>query len=271
MGDRLLPGFETPPIVEVALSVQFSSPILDGPLLMLRWSEIRDRFPQYEQVAPLSLTTEEFDVPKGLRIDFRFSNTLPTPRVLMINDTSEKVLQIQDNMFGFNWRKLRPEHEYPRYNGIIRDFEHELVDFQKFIQKENLSAFTPVQCEVTYVNHIFPEGVWENHSDVGNVIPSMDSRLTEGFLPLPEEVRYASQYVIHDQYNTPKGRLHINVEPGFSDRNPIYLMKLTARGEPQGVDATEIIKTMDVWHEWVVRGFATMTSPEMHDAWRRVS
>lgn len=271
MGDKPLPEFKKPPVVEVALSVQFDAPVLGGPLLMLRWSQIRDRFPRYEQVSPLPLTAETFDGPKGLQFEFQISNTLPTPRIFMVSESNTKVLQIQENMFGYNWRKIKTEHEYPRYNKIIEDFKYEFAEFQNFLSDESLSTLSPVQCEVTYVNHIFPRGVWASHSDIGKIIPSTAPRLTEGFLPSLEQVRYASQYVICSEDGAPQGRLYVSVEPGYIAGDPIYLMKLTARGLLKENSLSEIVEAMDMGHEWIVRGFATLTSNEMHNVWERAS
>lgn len=271
MGDKPLPEFENPPVVEVALSVQFDAPVLEGPLLMLRWGQIRDRFPRFQQAPPVPLATEAFDGPQGRRIEIQFSDIPPTPRILMMSESNTRVLQLQQNMFGYNWRKLEFEHEYPRYDRIIQDFEREFEEFEEFLSHERLGALSPVQCEVTYVNRIFPEGVWDTHSDIGEVIPSTTLRLTEGFLPSMEQMRCASQFVICGEDGASIGRLHVSIEPGYIDNIPIYLMRLTARGEPQENSLSGIIKMMDVGHEWIVRGFTTLTSKEMHDVWRRIS
>ena len=268
---RPIPEFENPPVVEVALSVQFNASVLEGPLLMLRWGQVRDRFPRFEQTHPIPLVTETFGGPQSPRIEIQFSNAPQTPRILMVSESNTKVLQVQHNMFGYNWRKLAPEHEYPRYSEIIHDFEFEFAEFQNFLSHEGLGTLSPIQWEVTYVNRIFPEGVWDTHSDIGKIIPSTAPRLTEGFLPSIEQLRYASQYMILDGDSTLLGRLHVSVEPGYFGEVPIYLMKLTARGEPREASLSGIIRMMDVGHEWIVRGFATLTSSAMHGVWGRTS
>ena len=189
----------------------------------------------------------------------------------MVNEPGTEVLQIQEDRFGYSWRKLRPDHEYPRYVNIRENFERELAGFQNFLSKEGLGTLSPVQCEVTYVNVILSEGVWDSHSDLGKIIPSATPRLTEGFLPPPEQVRYASQYIISGEGGVPRGRLYVSAEPGYllDDERLMYLMKLTVRGAPQGHGSDGIIETMDLGHEWIVQGFATLTSGEMHRAWRR--
>ena len=213
---------------------------------------------------------ETFEGPQEPRFEFQISNAPPTPRLLMFSESETEVLQIQEDRFGYSWRKLSPEHEYPRYVNIRENFERELAGFQSFLSEEGLETLSPVQCEVTYVNVILPDGVWVSHSDLGKIIPSASPRLTEGFLPPPEQVRYASQYVIPGN-EAPLGRLYVSAEPGYllDDGRPMYLMKLTVRGVPGGSGAAGIVETMDLGHEWIVRGFTTLTSGEMHRVWRR--
>ena len=238
---------------------------------MLWWTQIRERFPKYEQAPPLPPSIETFEGPQEPRFEFQISDTPPTPRLLMLSEPGTEVLQIQEDRFGYSWRKLSPDHEYPRYVNIRENFERELAEFQNFLSTEGLGALLPVQCEVTYVNVILSEGVWDSHSDLGKIIPSAAPRLTEGFLSPPEQTRYASQYLIPGDGDVPQGRLYVNAEPGYllDGEGPMYLMKLTVRGAPQGVGTDGIIKTMDLTHEWIVRGFATLTSSEMHRAWGR--
>lgn len=271
MEERLLPEFNSPPVVEVVVSVQFDEPAISGPMLMLRWSQIRNRFPKYEEAPPIPLTIESFDGPRDPGFEFQISDVLPIPRFFMKDESETEILQVQENMFGYGWRKLGPTDDYPRYEKIISNFERELVAFQKFLSEEGLGDISPVQCEVTYVNLILPGEVWRSHSELGKIIPSVAPSLTENFLPLPEQSRYLTQYVILSDNGLPQGRLYVSVEPGYlsGDSVPMYLMKLTARGTPGGTCNENVISAMDVWHEWIVRGFTTLTSPGMHEEWRR--
>jgi uncharacterized protein (TIGR04255 family) len=273
--NQLLPEFENPPVVEVAVSVQFNQPVLDTPLLMLRWIQVRDFFPNYEQAPPLRPSIETFEGPQKPRPQFevQISELPPTPRLLMINESETDVLQIQEDRFGYSWRKLSSDHEYPRYISIMEKFRRELDAFKSFLADEGQEALSPIQCEVTYVNVIVPEeGVWANHSELDRIIPSTAPRLSEGFLPAAEQTRFATQYVVFGGEKNPLGRLYVSVEPSYllADEKPMYLMKLTFRGEPRGLEASGIVESLDLGHEWIVRGFTTLTSREMHDVWRRM-
>jgi hypothetical protein len=60
--------FERPPVVEVAISVQFQ-PVtaLRTPHLGLFWLELRDRFPKIQELPPLPPVIESFGPPASRR------------------------------------------------------------------------------------------------------------------------------------------------------------------------------------------------------------
>ncbi len=268
-----LPAFDQPPVVEVAVSVQFESPLLDTPHVMLFWSQVRSRFPVIEQTPSLPPTIETFEAPKVLipNIEFKLLDAPPTPRVFLHNKARTELIQLQQDRFGYNWRRLQPDDNYPHYEAIKESFAKEFAVFEEFLSNENLGEMRPTQCEVTYVNHVFGEGIWQKHGELYKVIPSVTPKLTDDFLPSSEEVRYSSKYVLADEENKPLGRLYVRVEPRYltTDMTPIFLMQLTARGAPQGTSLQGLLKTLDLGHEWIVRGFTALTAPEMHKAWRR--
>jgi len=45
-------------------------------------------------------------------------------------------------------------------------------------------------------------------------------------------------------------------------------LRLTARGAPDTPDLDGVLAWMDVGREWIVRGFADITSPSAHALWQ---
>ena len=273
-GSGRLPEFADPPVVEVALSVQFESPVLTGPLLWRRWSQIEGEFPQVQEVPPILSVIETFDEPSPRarpQVEVRVSDAPLPVRLWMITSAKTELIQLQQDRFGYNWRKLRPDDEYPRYHSIRDKFSKQWTSFEQFVVASKLETIKPIQCEITYINHIKRAGVWKIHGEIEKVIPSATPQLTEGFLPSPEAVRFAPKYIIPAADGTPYGRLHVSVSPVYltEGTEPIFFMDLTARAAPQETTLDGILETLDMAHEWVVRGFATLTSSEMHLAWRR--
>lgn len=269
---KVLPEFENPPVVEVAVMVQFDAPTLGMPQVMRWWSKVQAQFPGFDQAPPIPPATESFEtskVPKPV-VQFQLLDAPPVPRMFLKKASDTELIQIQQDRFGYSWRKLKSQDDYPRYVVIRRSFLQQLASFDKFLASEHLDTMKVTLCEVTYVNHIVGSDVWHGHSELHKVIPSVTPKLTDNFLPLPEDMQFAGRYVISTS-ETPLGRLYVSAEPRFltADMTPIFLMRLTARGAPQGSGREGILKMLDLGHEWIVRGFTTLTSPEMHRAWRR--
>ncbi len=88
-----------------------------------------------------------------------------------------------------------------------------------------------------------------------------------------EEARFALTFVIPGDGTAPVGRLHVTAEPRYRlpDMMPILRLSLTARGAPRGGGIDGVRAFFEVGHEWIVRGFTSLTTPAMHRIWERTS
>jgi uncharacterized protein (TIGR04255 family) len=269
-----LPDFERPPIQEVALSVQF------GPLFSLRtpqlgqvWEVFRDRFPVTQEHAPLPAVIEEFGRRQPFRVGIEVIalDAPPLPRLWLLNASGTELIQVQQDRFIHNWRKVEATDEYPRYQRLRNTFRNELEQFDELLRRKDIGEFVPNQCEVTYVNQLVASKEWERHGQLDRVLTMWSSTYSDGFLGEPEAVQMAIHYVIPGPDGEPIGRLHVNVEPGYEgpDGKPILIVRLTARGRPLGDGIEGVLRFLDVGHDWAVRGFASITSSRMHRLWKR--
>jgi len=64
------------------------------------------------------------------------------------------LIQLQNNRFFYNWRKMHADEPYPRYGSVVKKFKANLELFQRFLEEEKLGPFSPTECELTYINHI---------------------------------------------------------------------------------------------------------------------
>lgn len=271
---RVLPDFTNPPVVEVALSVQFE-PLsnLRTPQAGLLWSQFRAQFPKIEEHPTLNSVIEKFGVhrsrPVGIRIEME--NKPPMPRCWFLNTSGTELIQVQQDRFVHNWRKVGEGDKYPRYESVRDKIKKELNSFSQFLCHENVGEFIPNQCEITYVNHIRIGTEWQNHGQLGEVLTLFTPTYSEPFLPDAEDARVRVRYVVTGKDNQPLGRLHLSVEPGYwkADDEPMLVMTLTARGRPIGEGIDGIMQFFDIGREWIVRGFASVTTAQMHRAWGR--
>jgi uncharacterized protein (TIGR04255 family) len=275
-----LPEFRNPPVVEVALSVQFEALAR----LSLRdvaelWNEaLRLEFSSWRQAPPLPAVFEWFGLPRSATPSLSFTLSLtpgvevgetPLPRSLFVNEDETALVQVQSDRFTRNWRKT-PNLEYPRYRTIRESFRGQFEAFCALLMKREVGRCVANQCEVTYVNHIPWGGPDQPPDDLASVLVPWSGGSGDGFLGKPE-ADLTIRYVIGDA-QSPVGRLHVAANPSVrrEDQQPLLALILTARGCPSTRDIAGVMGFLDLGHEQVVRGFASITTAAMHQRWGRI-
>lgn len=264
--------FKKPPVTEVALSVQFR------PIRQLRTQHIIERlwplfkekdFTKIEDKPPLTWAFEIFDdaiPPPTMEI----SNLPPVPRYWFLNDDETQLVQIQQDRFAHNWRRHSFDTPYPQYSPIRENFERDYNLLKRFIVEVNLGEIVSDLCEITYVNTIPFENDWMSIEDIHKIICILKQGYTEPFLPDMEDINLRVKYRIEDDNKQPIGRFYISVDQGYSKENTRCLfLKLTARGKPIGDDLKGVLSFLDIGHEWIVKGFTSITTDKMHTYWGR--
>lgn len=271
-----LPEFDSPPVTEVVLGVQFEK--LDSlrvPQLGYVWHAFRKRFPQTEGKPPLDPAFEQFGPRPGRRpgVHLQLMETPPEPRLWFLNESGTELVQVQQDRFVRNWRKREDTEEYPRYKILRELFRQDFEEFCQVVQREQWGSVEPNQCEVTYVNLIPAGDVWQDHGDLDKVLTIFSKRYSDDHLQKPEQVTVNLQYVLNDDNGEPTGRLRVAATPVLrtSDNRPAVRLSLTARGKPEGSGIEGAMAFLDRGHEAVVRGFTSITTPEMHKVWKRTS
>jgi uncharacterized protein (TIGR04255 family) len=273
MLDRALPSFTKPPVTEVVLGASFRT--LDDltlPLIGRLWAErLADHFPRSEEQPPYEPPIEVFDPgPTMPPFTLQFGSAFPRPRVWFVSDEGDEVLQIQRDYFACNWRKVHPEAAYGRWGSRRESFSGWLKEFETFVEEHGVGKLDPVQCEVSYINHIEPNNVWGDHSRISDVFTlAGDPELTGDEFALAFEQETINAQVLMVDHGQPFGRLHISVQPAFrrGDNLPIYVLDLTARGAPLGDGVDGVLEFMEKGRIAIVRSFAALTTPAMHDQW----
>lgn len=273
---RDLPKFHNPPVTEVALAVQFESlTALRATQLSLLWQDVfRVRFPKIEEHPPRAPAFEEFGIMRPKTIGVEIEHKFPVQRFWFLNEPETELIQVQQDRFIHNWRKRKGDEPYPHYDSIRDTFMIELEKFRHFLSGEQIGELIPNQCEVTYVNHIVQGEGWDRHGQFDQMFTVWASRYSDEFLPEAETVRFLAQYLIPDSEKKENqiGRLHINAQPGFHiiDNKPMIVLTLTARGRPLSGEGTEgVLSFLNIGREWIVRGFTSITTQDMHKFWER--
>lgn len=262
------PKFRYPPVIETLLSVQFARlEKFSIPYFGLFWSEIRDAYPEQEVQPPVGQEVEQFGQPPGpLTLNLALVQE-PLARCWFISREGDQLIQVQRDRFIRNWRKPpeAPEsREYPEYRVLRPRFEADWLKFVQFLEREGIGRPEVNQCEVTYVNHIpVGDGSFGKLDGMLRILAAPGG----GFLPEPEILSLDVRYVMHDK----RGRLHVTLHPAIRrhDGERVIQLTLTARGRPASAAHADVMAWLDLGHDWVVSGFADLTTRSMHDQWER--
>lgn len=267
------PEFRQPPVIETVLGVQFE-PLtrLNIAHIGLYWNTIRQSYRLVEQRNALEPQIETFDSrATEAKLRWKISGQPELPRAWFISDASpsgQQLIQLQQDRFVQNWRrKSSLDQEYPRYRANSEQFRSAFESFLEFCRREQLGDVVPTQCEVTYVNHIWPlEG-----ETIATLVHRCFNGLTcapgDEFLPsVPESVHFGFSYELPDK----RGRLRVSINPALSvpESRQFLDFRLTARGAPESPTMDEAMRWMDLGHHWVVCAFKSLTTPVMHKEWK---
>ncbi len=241
---------------------------LSGPRMGLLWRRYRDSFPRLEVHPALDPRFEELRPrpPGALTVKLE---QVPTPRVWFVGSNEAHLVQLQQDRFVFNWRRIGGQ-DYPRYEHVRAEFLKNFEIFQSFLADEGLGIAVLNQWELTYVNHIPARSGWNRHGELDSVAPVLAGSGQGDFLLEPEDIALRVRYRMPD----PEGvsRLHVAVNPVFDQHgNPAMTLTLTARGGlgPDGGGSSSLETRLNAGREWIVRGFADVTSETMHRLWER--
>lgn len=253
------PDYEKPPVIEVVCGIVFETiKGFKGGHLGLFWQKVRDEFPTSEHALRLGFEPED-------NVDL----TNYFPRIWFINKQQNTLIQLQDNTFFFNWRRMEEEEAYPRYSTIMQAFKKYLGIFDDFLKEEGLGSTHPKSCELTYINHIPKAEGWESLSDINQVFPDFSWNSTgKRFLPEPEHL--AGQI----SFPLPKGQgtLKLTLQYGQRkfDKWPVLVLRNSATGLGADKSMGAVWDWFEVAHEWIVRGFADLTGAKIQkDIWKR--
>jgi uncharacterized protein (TIGR04255 family) len=267
-----LPKFNNPPVVETVLGVFFRP--LEGFTVAHQgalWDKhFRQRFPNLEERSPVDEIREEFGDELGTASVVRWQvlDRPPAPRLWAASNDGAQVLQVQRNALLANWLKTDDRSRYRPYDTRREDFVRDLKAVDSYLVSEGKGSITPTSCLVTYVNHL----ECDSPSQLYNVLDSMfvvwRYGTNDDWLPNPDKLNLQLAFPFPNE----RGRLHAQITPVIQRRDRRYLVKLelTARGTIEKQDLSAAMDWLDVGHEWVVRGFASMTSHQAHQKWGRM-
>jgi uncharacterized protein (TIGR04255 family) len=137
-------AYKSPPVTETSLGIQFA-PLSgwDVNLFGLFSERVRESYPKFQSAPPAVLDTQTN----------LFLIGVPKIRGIYSSGSATDVVQIQDDFFFVNWRKMSESSIYPRYANVRSNFVDQWTNFRRFLVDNGLAAPLIQRYQVTYVNH----------------------------------------------------------------------------------------------------------------------
>lgn len=261
-----LPRFARPPLEEVSLAVAFQAFPMRVVDIGLLWQEAySELFSHVEEQGRVEMTMERFDGQSGPSTSFQVLSSPPQPRVWFANDAQTQLVQIQNDWFARNWRRMTND-AYPHYPRLRTPFQTDLQKLIAYAASHGWGAFKPTQVEFTYFNHI-PLGD-DGPADLTDILTTVARSHHFEQNRGPELSSYRAQFVLESK-GLQFGRLHVVADPATrrSDGRPIQVVTLTARGRPMGEGVDGVLAFLDVGHVALVNEFDRITTTKMHQLW----
>lgn len=262
-----LPDYEDPPVVEVAISVQFK-PIREFRQghLGLFWSEVRGEYPtaqDHPRIEGGVQTLDELEKQPAFQIEMLDSP--PSNRAWFISADESLLIQVQDDRFIHNWRHRGGP--YPRFDTLLEMFWKRFDTFREVLAASGLPAPQPRQAEVIYVN-------WVPMEDLAAFFrPATTARVeVKGVGPLPLAQTWTAQYPV-SRSDVDTARLNVDCRParqfdeGGGSRG--HRLSLTFRAPVSGESREDISEFLILGRDAIVRTFTDLTTPSMHEQWKR--
>jgi uncharacterized protein (TIGR04255 family) len=166
-----------------------------------------------------------------------------------------------------NWLKTGDTSKYYSYDSRREDFARDLQTVEAYLNSQRIGPLTPTSFLVTYINHLECEGPSRLSAALDSTLAFWRFRSSKGWLPDPDKLNLQLAFPFPNQ----RGRLNAQVTPAIRRRDRRYLLKLelTAQGTLEKQDPSAAMAGLDAGHEWIVRGFADMTSEQAHQKWGR--
>lgn len=257
--------FDKPPVVEVACGVSFDLPKpLKSAHVGLYWSHVSTEFPRCDDAQPIAPVFENLGASDPLEFGFQLESVAlpPLRRAWLINEPGTHLLQIQQDRFLFNWKRVDESPAYPSYAQVIADFRNQWRRFKDFLAEQELGEPSVTQLEMTYFNFVpgNDRAVLRDH--VRDPAPGR-------FLPAPEAVGVKHLYSLPGS----NGRLHVSAASARQATTGVVgtRIEMTARGLPRDTSYEGCDRWFDLAHQWITHGFADITTDSAHTTWGRTA
>lgn len=266
MADEL--ELSRPPVIETVLGVQFRRiPQLSEGTILSYWKSISEDWPTVNMAPHLEDQFEQFGqernwLPPSLRL-----HPANHVRFQFKNHAFDRMIQVQDTRFIYNWLQGPDSNAYPSYKTLRPEFDEHLAGFERFLSSSGYGAYEANQWEVTYVNQLPRNETWEIPAHWSEILGTVLGP-ADGLNGFPWESFGGSWvFVIPPE----QGRLHLEIKHGKIEarsNQESLIVKLTARGRVSRNDDQTLDSGLEAGHRAIVDTFRNLFSLDAMERWK---
>jgi uncharacterized protein (TIGR04255 family) len=266
-----LPDFDNPPVIEIVGAAQFVALPRLSLADMVRVGQRLDGYELHELQPELPPMTEPApgapDEPQ-----FMLGVGQQPHRALYLRPDGRFFAQLQRDRIAVNERRRQPSDDDPSFETVWPELAR-LADCvnETLVEDVGYGPESPTVVEVTYVNWIEPvAGVWETHGELHKVLRIISDEAGQGAFGVAEQLAARYSFRLHAADGSFRGRLHVVADPGYTQDGRLALnLNLFSRRLVVNSQAEGLAEVFEACHQDVVNGFAAITTPEMHEVWKR--
>lgn len=257
------PHYNEPPLIETVLAVQFA-PLrgLSTAHIGLFWDRLGSAWTRVEEVEARGQIVQVVPRSDGWLGDAVFFPGRMN-RLRILQEPGDRMLQIENGWFAYNWRRPRQDAPYPRFATLLPEFLDLFSKWQGFLSEQQIGAVAPNLWEVSYVNAIEKGSVWNSSEDWAKVLPELLKVPKLGPLGAPMTGQLRWRFPLLSDSGFLEISLNHIVNAGH-DREALQIVQL-ARGVLSSLD--QVQAGLETGHDAIVRAFEVMASDEAQQHW----
>ena len=263
---RHLPDFQTPPLDEVVIGMQFHRP---NGYMQINAADVRRLFvKQFPLVQEHPALPPQFEIfGREPQFNFGIIDGAMHDRFWFVSADDSELIQFQGDRLIHNWRKREnSKNEYPRFDNMIKKYQREIQKLDKYMRAFDVKGLSINQCELTYTNKIDLNSDRKSE-DFSNLFSFLDF----GALNF-DDFRMNFRSVLSDKEGQPYGRLICDMTTAkrSNDDKGIIQLALTVRGAARDGSISAGIDFLTESRDLIVLTFDDMASQAAHQRWGRV-
>jgi uncharacterized protein (TIGR04255 family) len=271
------PKYESPPVVETVLGVQFAS------LVGFSTAHAGWFWKEYlEKIGDSHLTwSRAVDAPRledhferfgqedvwGPAFNVKIALPSQSNRTQIFRSDEERMVQIQDSRLVLNWKKQTKA--YPSFNSLLPEFRELLHAFEAFSNEAGFGAPNYNQWEIVYVNQFKKGDTWQCPRDWSKIFPAVTiPSVPDALLKNNDETMSADW-----RFSLPQNRGRVYISPRQTRVPPkneeVLNFTLVARGPITAQQTWE--QGFALAHDALNDTFTSITSIEAKERWKAKS